>query len=213
MHFPHLGFTAYIRLHPDYAIWAVFLFAFSEAIPIVGTVVPGSTLIVALSALAIGAHISPWLLLLAAVAGAILGDGTSYWLGLRLKREVLERWPLNRFPQFIARSEEFFVRWGAASVFLARFTAVVRAFVPLIAGIVQMPARQFFLANVLSALAWAPAHVFPGVAFGFLVRLAGARPSEIFFLALTAMLVGLIALRLVRGYFRRHREESAPPGP
>lgn len=212
MSFPHFGITSFVRMHPQYAAWAVFLLAFSEAIPIVGTVVPGSTLIVAISALAIGAEISPWFLLVAAVAGAILGDGASFWLGQHLQREVLQRWPLNRFPKFIARSEEFFARYGAMSVFLARFTAVVRAFVPLIAGIVHMSPRQFYVANVLSAVVWAPAHVFPGVAFGFLVRLAGARPSEIFFLALVVMILGLIAARLVRRFLQR-RADTPPSTP
>ena len=46
------GITDFISAHPQYAAWTVFLLAFSEAIPIVGTVVPGSTLIVAISALA-----------------------------------------------------------------------------------------------------------------------------------------------------------------
>ncbi len=182
--------------------------AFSEAIPIIGTVVPGSTLIVAISALAIEADISPWLLLVAATLGAILGDGTSFWLGQRCHRQILQRWPLNQFPQLIARSEAFFNRYGAASVFLARFTAVVRAFVPLIAGIVQMPARQFYLANILSAIVWAPAHVFPGVVFGLLVSLAGARPEQIFILAVAAMIVGVVVVRAVRYFLKRGAESS-----
>ena len=197
------GITDFISAHPQYAAWTVFLLAFSEAVPIVGTVVPGSTLIVAISALAIKADISPWLLLVAAVAGAIAGDGASFWLGQRCHAEVLQRWPLNRFPKLIARSEAFFNRHGAASVFLARFTAVVRAFVPLIAGIVQMPPRQFYAANILSAVVWAPAHVFPGVVFGLLVSLAGARPEQIFILAVAAMILGVGAIHLVRYFLKR----------
>jgi membrane protein DedA with SNARE-associated domain len=195
--------TDFIGMHPHYAAWAVFLLAFSEAIPIIGTVVPGSTLIVAISALGIEADISPWLLLLAATLGAIVGDGTSFWLGQRCHRQVLQRWPLDRFPKLVARSEAFFNRYGGASVFLARFTAVVRAFVPLIAGIVQMPARQFYVANILSAVVWAPAHVFPGVVFGLLVTLAGARPEHIFFLAVAAMILGVAAMRAVRYFVKR----------
>jgi membrane protein DedA with SNARE-associated domain len=199
--------TAFVSRHPQYAAWAVFLLAFSEAIPIVGTVVPGSTLIVAVSALAVEAEINPWLLLVAAIAGAIAGDGASFWLGQRCHGEILQRWPLKRFPKLIARSEAFFNRYGGASVFLARFTAVVRAFVPLIAGIVRMPARQFYVANVLSALVWAPAHVFPGVVFGLLVSLAGARPEQIFILAVAAMLLGVGLFRLAR-YFLRHHDRG-----
>src|SRR5258707_11871631 len=97
------GITDFIAMHPHYAAWAVFLLAFSEAIPIIGTVVPGSTLIVAVSALAIEADISPWLLLVAAIVGAIAGDGASFWLGQRCHGEILQRWPLNRFPRLIGR--------------------------------------------------------------------------------------------------------------
>jgi membrane protein DedA with SNARE-associated domain len=201
--------TAFIAMHPHYAAWAVFLLAFSEAIPIVGTVVPGSTLIVAISAIATQANISPWLLLVAAVLGAIAGDGTSFWLGQRCHRQILERWPLNQFSTLVARSEAFFHRYGGTSVFLARFTGVVRAFVPLIAGILQMPPRQFYAANIFSAIVWAPAHVFPGVVFGMLVALAGARPEQIFILAVAAMIVGVVIFRLVRYVLKRRSAETS----
>jgi membrane protein DedA with SNARE-associated domain len=125
-------------------------------------------------------------------------------LGQYCHRQILERWPLNQFPTLIARSEAFFHRYGGMSVFLARFVGVVRAFVPLIAGIVQMPPRQFYAANILSAIAWAPAHVFPGVVFGMLVTLAGARPEYIFILAVAAMILAVLAFRLAR-YFYQHR--------
>ena len=58
------------QLHVS-AMLAIFLLALSEAIPVVGTVVPGSTLIVGISALSTGADVSPWLLVIAATAGAI----------------------------------------------------------------------------------------------------------------------------------------------
>jgi membrane protein DedA with SNARE-associated domain len=212
MSFHFSEITEYISNHPQYAVGTVFLLAFSEAVPVVGTVVPGSTLIVAISALAIDTEINPWYLLAAAVIGAILGDGASFWLGQRCHREILTRWPLNRFPRFIARSEAFFNRFGAASVFLARFTAVVRAFVPLIAGILRMPARQFYVANILSALVWAPAHVFPGVVFGLLVRLAGASPELIFVLAIAAMLLAVTLVRLARYWFGRRLVGGAGSG-
>jgi hypothetical protein len=59
--------------HPQLSFVAVFLLALSEAVPVIGTVVPGSTLILAISALATTAGITPWALLGAAVAGAIVG--------------------------------------------------------------------------------------------------------------------------------------------
>ena len=142
----------FISAHPYYAYSAIFLAALSEAIPVVGTVVPGSTLVVAISALAAGAGANSWLLLVAATVGAIVGDGVSFWLGRRYHREILRSWPLNRYPKLVERSNRFITRFGAASVFLARFTAVVRAFVPLIAGILRMSPLQFYIATFCSLL-------------------------------------------------------------
>jgi membrane protein DedA with SNARE-associated domain len=131
------GLIDFVGSHPLFAFVAVLLLALSEAVPVIGTVVPGSTLIIAISALATTADVKPWLLLLAAVVGAIAGDGLSFWLGYRFHRQILRGWPLNRFPRVVERSAQFVRRHGVASVFLARFTAVVRAFVPLVAGVVR----------------------------------------------------------------------------
>ena len=88
----------FVGAHPQLSFLAVFLLALSEAVPVIGTVVPGSTLILAISALATTAGISPWALLVAAMAGAIAGDGFSFWLGHRYRRQILSGRPLNRFP-------------------------------------------------------------------------------------------------------------------
>ena len=58
-------FVNFVGAHPHYALTAVFLLALSEAIPVIGTVVPGSTLIVGISALATAVDVNPWLLLIA----------------------------------------------------------------------------------------------------------------------------------------------------
>src|ERR1700736_191431 len=199
----------FVGAHPHYALTAVFLLALSEAIPVIGTVVPGSTLIVGISALATGADVNPWLLLFAATVGAIAGDGLSFWLGQRYHREILLGWPLNRYPQFIDRSEEFINRYGIASVFLARFTAVVRAFVPLVAGILKMSPLQFYAANILSALAWAPAHVFPGVLLAMAIRLGGASAGQLTFMIVAGLMVASAACGLrSRLRFQLHRQPS-----
>ena len=188
----------FVAAHPYYAFSAIFLAALSEAIPVIGTVVPGSTLVVAISALAAGAGANSWLLLVAATVGAIVGDGVSFWLGRRYHREILLSWPLNRYPKLVERSSRFMTRFGAASVFLARFTAVVRASVPLIAGILRMSPLQFYVANILSALVWAPAHVFPGVLLATALRLAGVsaeRPTVL-------IIAGLIVVLAIAGTIR-----------
>jgi membrane protein DedA with SNARE-associated domain len=205
------GIVDFVGGHPHYAFMAIFLLALSEAIPMIGTVVPGSTLTIGICALATGAHVNPWPLLGAAIVGAIFGDGLSFWLGRRYHREILLRWPLNRYPQFIDRSEVFIRIHGATSVFLARFLAVVRAFVPLVAGILGMPSRQFYIANILSALVWAPAHVFPGVWLGMALDLAGLSPEQLIILLLVGLIAAWVVVRALHSYLKRHRSPADLP--
>src|SRR5947207_6011067 len=186
-----------VGAHPQLSFLAVFLLALSEAVPVIGTVVPGSTLILAISALATTAGITPWALLVAAVLGAIAGDAFSFWLGHRYHRQILSGWPLNRFPWLIERSAQFIRKYGITSVFLARFTAVVRAFVPLLAGIMRMSSRQFYVANILSALVWAPMHVFPGVLVGWAIAFGPHSPA-LSLAALGVLVVGWLAWSMIK---------------
>lgn len=192
----------FVHAHAQYAYIAIFLLALSEAIPVAGTVVPGSTLIIGVSALATGAHANPWVLLIAAIVGAIAGDGLSFWLGQHYRWKILSSWPLNQYPQFIARSESLITRYGAASVFLARFTAVVRAFVPLVAGILQMPSRHFYIANILSALAWAPAHIFPGVLLAMALRLTSTSGEHRIVFVVAGLIVATLIMFVIHSQFK-----------
>jgi len=154
---------AFVSAHPELAYLTVFLAALLEAVPVVGSVIPGSTIIFALSALIPGGELRLEWVLAVAVAGALLGDGSAFWIGHRAQREILSSWPLSNYPNVVARSEAFFRRWGALAVFFARFVPPIRAFVPITAGALGMSPPRFFAVNIPAVLLWAPAHVLPGV--------------------------------------------------
>ena len=154
---------AFVSANAWLAYLTLFLAALLEAVPVVGSVIPGSTIILALSALVPGGDLRLEWVLAAAIAGALLGDGSAYWIGHRTQREILSSWPLSNYPRVIAQSEAFFHRWGALAVFFARFVPPIRAFVPITAGALGMPPLRFFSVNVPAVLLWAPAHVLPGV--------------------------------------------------
>lgn len=193
----------YIDSHPHLAYAAIFLLALSESVPVIGAVVPGTAIIVGLAAFVPSGTLRLWPMLIAAFLGAIVGDGLSFWLGHRYHREILLRWPLSRYPELIARSEAFFVRHGGKSVFLARFTPGVRAFIPLVAGMLRMPARQFYYANILSALVWAPSHILPGVFVGAYLSVAGAAAGRLAVLLVAVILVLWVTVWVVRHTVRR----------
>lgn len=154
---------AFVSSHAWLAYLVLFLAALLEAVPIVGSVVPGSTIILALSALVPGGELKLWPVLAVAVAGALLGDGTAFWVGHRRQREILSAWPMTNYPRVVAQSEAFFHRWGTLAVFFARFVPPIRAFVPITAGALGMPPLRFYGVNIAAILVWAPVHVLPGV--------------------------------------------------
>ncbi|KWV53110.1 hypothetical protein AS156_09020 [Bradyrhizobium macuxiense] len=156
-------FIAFVSANAWLAYLTLFLAALLEAVPVVGSLVPGSTIILALSALVPGGELKLWPVLAAAAAGAALGDGTAYLIGYRSQREILSSWPLNNYPRVVAQSEAFFNRWGVLAVFFARFVPPIRAFVPITAGALDMQPLRFYAVNIPAILLWAPAHVLPGV--------------------------------------------------
>ena len=89
---------AFVSAHAWLAYLTLFLAALLEAVPVVGSVIPGSTIILALSALVPGGELQLEWVLAAAVAGALLGDGSAFWIGHRAQREILERWPMSNYP-------------------------------------------------------------------------------------------------------------------
>ncbi len=170
---------AFVSAHAGLAYLTLFLAALLEAVPIVGSVIPGSTIIIALSALVPGGELRLEWVLAAAIAGALLGDGSAYWIGYRSQSEILSSWPLSNYPRVIAQSEAFFRRWGKLAVFLARFVPPIRAFVPITAGALGMSPPMFYSVNVPAILLWAPAHVLPGVlAVSALHRYMEAAPQS-----------------------------------
>jgi membrane protein DedA with SNARE-associated domain len=154
---------AFVSAHPWLAYLTLFLAAFLEAVPVAGAVIPGSTIILALSALVPGGELRLEWVLASAIAGALLGDGSAFWIGHRAQREILDSWPLSRYPRLVAQSEAFFHRWGMLAVFFARFVPPIRAFVPITAGALGMPPLRFYAINIPAILLWALAHVLPGV--------------------------------------------------
>ena len=152
---------ALVAQYPDWALGVAFLAAIIEAVAIVGTIIPGTFIVmgVAGAAAAAGQPMIPFLVV--AVLGAVIGDFLSYWVGFRYRFAVRGWWPFSKRPELMAGADRFFERYGSYSVALCRFIPVLRSLVPLVAGIAGMNRRRFLVANVASAFVWAPAHVCP----------------------------------------------------
>ena len=145
----------FVREHQVWAAPIVFVLAFAESLAFISLLVPAWGVLVLIGGLVQAGGLSFWPIWVAGSVGAALGDWLSYWIGLKLERRVQHIWPLSRYPQMIPMGEEFIKNWGALGIFIGRFSGPLRASVPLVAGIFEMPFWRFQIANFVSAFVWA----------------------------------------------------------
>jgi len=203
---------AFVASHGTLAYVVIFLSAFLEAVPFAGAIVPGSTMILALSALVPSGNLKLAPILIAAITGAALGDGLAYWLGYTQKRRVLSLWPMSKYPALVAESERFFLRYGTFAVFFARFVPPIRAFVPITAGTLGMAPVKFIVVDALAVLAWAPAMILPGVLAGSAAEQWGAKAEHYALpLVLGLILAGTMIWSLRIWWRARRLKQSTSP--
>ena len=194
------GIVAFIAHHAAWTFPVMFITAFLESFVFVSLLFPGTAILVAAGLLVPDGTLPFFPLVSGAILGAVLGDSISWWLGLRYGERLTRFWPLSRHPELVLRGEAFFERFGALSVFVGRFFGPLRAMIPLVAGMMKMAARPFWIANVTSAFIWAPALLIPGSVAVWLSRLPIIPPAARPIAALAAILAILGLFWLLRRY-------------
>ncbi|MET0066594.1 MAG: VTT domain-containing protein [Candidatus Thiodiazotropha sp.] len=189
----------------QHTLWAgllVFLVAFSESVALFGLLVPGVVAMFGFGALIASGALEFWPVFFWAVGGAVAGDGLSYWLGRHYQDHLRGIWPFVRYPATLERGVSFFQKYGGKSVAIGRFFGPVRAIIPLVAGMMGMSPGRFLIANVSSALVWAPAYLLPGIVFGASLKLASEVAFRLVALMILVLVLGWGVFMLVRLAFR-----------
>jgi membrane-associated protein len=153
-----------------YGLWTyliLFLIVFCETGLVVTPFLPGDSLLFAVGTFAAIGALDLWLTMLLLAMAAILGDSVNYAIGARLGPRVFRREGvrfLNR--KHLDRTHEFYERYGAKTIVIARFVPIVRTFAPFVAGIGRMSYPRFLFYNVAGALLWIVSLVVGGYLFG-----------------------------------------------
>ena len=208
-HFVH-DFIAFIKLHSAWAGPAMFLISFGESFVGLSLFFPGTTVMVVAGTMVrwpLNPHgvLSVWPLMIGGILGAVLGDAISFWMGSRFGHLLEKHWYFERHPDLLPRGYRFFERFGTASVFIGRFFGPVRAAIPLVAGIMEMPWSRFWIANIASALIWAPALLLVGSSFREILRAIGLRHGAPIAFAIGGAIIvtALIAIGYRSGFFEK----------
>lgn len=134
---------------------AVALVLFAETGLLIGFFLPGDTLLIAAGILASQDKLPLAALIPVAALGAFLGYQLGYKIGAEAGPRVFTRKDGLLFKsEYIERAEDFFTRHGGKTVILARFIAVVRTVVPIVAGMGKMPKRQYVTYNAVGSILW-----------------------------------------------------------
>ncbi len=148
----------FLSLLNQYGYFLVFGFTVFENLFVVGSFTPGETVVMAAAFLASPAHgeLSLTAVWITSVVGTITGSNISYWVGRRGGRETLIKFG-RRFrisEERIEEAEQYFFQHGSKTVFMSRFAAGFKNFVPMIAGVSKMRLAYFEGWTVLGAVTY-----------------------------------------------------------
>jgi len=156
-----------------------------------------------------GAQLNIWALLIGAPLCAIAGAQLGHLLGARYGRKMFDKPNSKIFkPQYVDKAEYYFNKFGPAkAVILARFIPIVRTFMNPIAGVLEMPARRFFVYNVIGAVLWTDGVLLIGY---FLARkiteYVPADKLDTYLLPVVVLIVLISAIPIFIEIFRGWRE-------
>jgi len=144
----------------------LFLVIFAETGFVVTPFLPGDSLLFAAGALASLGSLNIWILYIAMLLGAIIGDSVNYQIGHYIGPKALKI--NNKFikKEHIEKTQKFYEKHGGFTIILARFIPIIRTFAPFVAGIGTMDYKKFITYNIIGAVAWVTSFLFAGYFFG-----------------------------------------------
>ncbi len=189
----------------DVAFWVVLGIIFAECGLLIGFFLPGDSLLfitglfIASGAITLNIWLACGLLFLA----ALLGNVTGYWIGHKAGPSLFRRPDSKLFrKEYVDKTHEFFERYGARAIVLARFVPIVRTFITATAGIGRMDFRRYLIFSAIGGVLWAVG-----------VTLAGYYLGNIEFVKKNIELILIIVVFLsvipIAFEYLRHRRRSA----
>jgi membrane protein DedA with SNARE-associated domain len=163
----------FIGRHHEWAALVLGVATLLESLLLVGAFVPATALMLIAGGLMARGILDPLPVIVACVIGAVVGNAVSFSIGRRLGANALRHPLLAPHRRSVARTRLFCRRYGGASIYVGRFLGPLRAFVPVMVGMLRMRRRTFQVANLLSGIAWVLAMLAPG----YLATKGLARPD------------------------------------
>lgn len=158
-----------INAFGDWAAIAVTVIIFFETAFILTSFLPGDSLLFLTGLTLATSHswLPDWLGFILIWVAAFAGTQVGYWVGRKVGPPLFaenRNFILNK--SVLAKTHEFFDRYGARAVILARFVPILRALIPMLAGISEMDPKRFLRLNLIGATIWVAIFMIPGYWLG-----------------------------------------------
>jgi membrane-associated protein len=199
-----------------YGVIGIFLVLFAETGILVGIVLPGDSLLFTAGLLASthksgDVHLNIWLVLVAALLGAIIGAQTGFIIGRKAGPRLFNRADSRLFKRkYVDRTSVYLEKYGPVkAVILARFVPVVRTLMNPLAGVAEMDAKSFVVANLIGGTVWSIGVTLAGFYLGKTVHNVDHYLLPIIALVIVVSLIpGALEVRKAR---REKRERAVAP--
>jgi membrane-associated protein len=190
-----------------YAI--LFLVIFCETGLVLTPFLPGDSLLFVAGTVAAAGDMYVHGLFAALATASFLGDNTNYWIGRFIGPRVFTRRDSLLFnPEHLTRTQRFYDRFGAKTVFLARFVPIVRTFAPFVAGIGRMPYARFVFYSFSGSVVWVSSLTYAGYHFGNIPAVKENLFVVIIVIILISISPGIIEYLRHRAQSRSNRQDA-----
>ncbi len=147
--------------HASYAFVFLFMVIESSFIPFPSEVVVPPAVYLACADLGGGEAMEPWLVVICATAGALVGAYINYYLALWVGRPIVYKFAESKLGHAclidrakVEKAEMYFDKHGAISTFIGRLIPAIRQLISIPAGISRMNLGVFTIFTTLGALVW-----------------------------------------------------------
>ena len=145
-----------------FAVFVVLAMVFMETGLLIGFFLPGDSLLFITGLAAANGYIHlgswsvpVWVMCVLISTTAFLGDQSGYWIGRKSGPAIFNKPESKLFShKNVEKTHAFFERYGSRAIILAHFVPVMRTFIPVAAGIGEMPYKQFVRYNVIGVIGW-----------------------------------------------------------